>query len=88
MNVLKSRSRWLILVSVFALFVSACAGTTDETTTTAGAEATTTTAAAEEGTTTTAEAGAQGAMTVTVDIKPDAVWSDGTTITVADLEST
>ncbi len=88
MNVLKSRSRWLILVSVFALFVSACAGTTDETTTTAGAEATTTTAAAEEGTTTTAEAGAQGAMTVTVDINPDAVWSDGTPITVADFECT
>jgi peptide/nickel transport system substrate-binding protein len=87
MNALKSRSRWLILVAVFAVFVSACAGTTEETTTTAGAEATTTTAAPEASTTTAAPA-EKGAMTITYDISPDAVWSDGTAVTAADIACT
>ncbi|HEY7468643.1 MAG TPA: ABC transporter substrate-binding protein [Acidimicrobiia bacterium] len=87
MNALSSRSRWLIVVAVFAVFVSACAGTTEDTTTTAAAEATTTSAAAE-GTTTTAAQAEQGAMTYTIDIAEEAVWSDGTPITVADIECT
>ena len=45
---------------------------------------TTTTAASGE--TTTTEAAVESAMTLTVDINPDAVWSDGTPITAADFD--
>lgn len=87
MKRMRNRSRWIALVAVLAVLVSACAGSTEDTTTTAAAEETTTTAAAGD-TTTTGEAPAQGAMTMTVDINPDAVWSDGTPITVADFACT
>ena len=56
-------------------------------TTTAGTDAPGTTAAAGEAPDEGAAAG-ETAMTVTVDLNPDAVWQDGSPITVADLECT
>lgn len=85
MKILRNRSRWLILVAVFALVASACSGTTVDTTTTAPG---TTTTGGDVGTTTTAGAPVEAAMTVTVDLNPEAVWSDGTPITPADFECT
>lgn len=85
MKILRNRSRWLILVGVFALVASACSGTTVDTTTTAPG---TTTTGGDVGTTTTAGAPVEAAMTVTVDLNPEAVWSDGTPITPADFECT
>jgi len=59
---------------------------------TTAAAAPETTAAAPEttaaGTGTTAAAGGGGAMTVTYDINPDAVWDDGSPITVKDFQCT
>ena len=81
-----NRPRWLLLLFVFALVVAACAGDTESTTTTAAPAETTTTAAG--GPTTTAAPAAGGAMTITYDISPDAVWSDGTPITAADFVCT
>ena len=59
--------------------------TVGEATTTTAGEATTTTAAGEV--TTTAPA-ATTAMTLTIDLNPDAVWEDGSPITYEDLECT
>ncbi|HET7847131.1 MAG TPA: hypothetical protein VFL72_06520, partial [Acidimicrobiia bacterium] len=86
MKRMSNRPRWLLLLFVFALVVAACAGDTEGTTTTGAPEATTTTAVSGE--TTTTEAAVESAMTLTVDINPDAVWSDGTPITAADFECT
>jgi peptide/nickel transport system substrate-binding protein len=83
---MSNRPRWLLLLFVFALVVAACAGDTEDSTTTSAApEATTTTAG---GATTTTEAPVESAMTITVEINPDAVWSDGTPITAADFVCT
>jgi peptide/nickel transport system substrate-binding protein len=86
MKRMSNRPRWLLLLFVFALVVAACAGDTDATTTTGAPAETTTTAAS--GDTTTTVAAVDSAMTLTVDINPDAVWSDGTPITVADFVCT
>ncbi|HEY6629139.1 MAG TPA: ABC transporter substrate-binding protein [Acidimicrobiia bacterium] len=82
---MSNRPRWLLLLFVFALVVAACAGDTESTTTTAAPAETTTTAA--QATTSTAAA-PSSAMTITYDISPDAVWSDGTPITTADFACT
>jgi peptide/nickel transport system substrate-binding protein len=82
---MSNRPRWLLLLFVFALVVAACAGDTEGTTTTAAPAETTTTAG---GATTTTAAAPTSAMTITYDINPDAVWSDGTPITVADFACT
>jgi peptide/nickel transport system substrate-binding protein len=85
------RWRVLTLLAVITLFAAACASDTEDTTTTA-AEATTTTAA--EATTTTAvdagdEAPFEGAvMSVTYNIHPDAMWSDGIPVTADDFAFT
>ncbi len=86
MKRMSNRPRWLLLLFVFALVVAACAGDTESTTTTGAPDETTTTAASGE--TTTTEAAVDSAMTLTVDINPEAVWSDGTPITAADFECT
>lgn len=79
--------RWWLLVAVIALVAGACGG--DSVTTTTGAETTTTTTADNGATTTTAPpSGEPGAMTVTVDLDPNAVWSDGTPVTAADFVCT
>jgi len=80
MKTMSNRPRWLLLLFVFALVVAACAE--DTATTTTGAAEPTTTAG---GPTTTTEAAPTSAMTITYDISPDAVWSDGTPITAADF---
>ena len=85
MKRMSNRPRWLLLLFVFSLVVAACAGDTEGSTTTGAPAETTTTAA---GATTTTEAAVDSAMTLTVDIKPDAVWSDGTPITAADFVCT
>ncbi len=83
MKRMSNRPRWLLLLFVFALVVAACAGdTTSSTTTSAPAAETTTTVA---GATTTTGVPSTSAMTITYDISPDAVWSDGTPITAADF---
>jgi peptide/nickel transport system substrate-binding protein len=74
-------SRLFVLAVVLALTAAACGGTGGTTTTTAGTTTTT-------GDTTTTAPPEVGAMTVTYDINPDAVWSDGTPITVADFQCT
>jgi len=84
MKTMSNRPRWLLLLFVFGLVVAACAGDTEATTTTGAAEPTTTAG----GATTSTEAAVASAMTVTVDINPDAVWSDGTPVTVADFVCT
>jgi len=85
MKRMSNRPRWLLLLFVFALVVAACAGdTTSSTTTSAPAETTTTAAQA----TTSTAAAPTSAMTITFDINPDAVWSDGTPITAADFACT
>lgn len=84
MKKLNNGARWLALFFALALVVTACAGDTESTTTTAAPEATTTTAA-PSGSSTTAAPGVESAMTLTIDINPDAVWSDGTPITANDL---
>jgi peptide/nickel transport system substrate-binding protein len=73
--------------------------TTAETATTSAATTATTAAAAAGGTETTAPGSTtpatgltvptgETAMTITVDLNPDAVWEDGSPITVADIECT
>jgi peptide/nickel transport system substrate-binding protein len=62
---------------------------TTEVTTEATTEATTEgTTEGTEATDTTAAGGGEAGMVVTVDLNPDAVWDDGSPITVADLECT
>lgn len=73
------------MIAVFALVASACSGSTLDTTTTSAAAGETTTTADSGETTTTVEPGTPGAMTVTVDLNPDAVWSDGTPVTAEDF---
>lgn len=82
-----NRHRWWLLVAVIAMVAGACGGDS-VTTTTTGAEATTTTAVSGATTTTAPPSGEPGAMTVTVDINPDAVWSDGTPVTADDFVCT
>jgi peptide/nickel transport system substrate-binding protein len=94
------RSKRLIALAVGLSLVAAACGddddeTTDETDATEETTAETTeettadTAEAGETTETTAAGGAEGAaMVLTVDLNPDAVWDDGSPITVADLECT
>jgi peptide/nickel transport system substrate-binding protein len=86
MKTMSNRPRWLLLLFVFALVVAACAGDTESTTTTGAPAETTTTAASGE--TTTTAAAADSAMTITIDVTPEAVWSDGTPITAADFVCT
>ncbi|HLF59843.1 MAG TPA: ABC transporter substrate-binding protein [Acidimicrobiia bacterium] len=80
MKTMSNRPRWLLLLFVFALVVAACAE--DTATSTTGAAETTTTAG---GPTTSTEPAVTSAMTITYDINPDAVWSDGTPVTAADF---
>jgi peptide/nickel transport system substrate-binding protein len=95
------RSAQLVaLLSAGALVFAACGSDsndgataeTDAATETTAAPAETTAAAAGEETTTSGEAGGEAAegvaMTVTIDINPDAVWDDGTPITIADFQCT
>jgi len=84
MKRMSNRPRWLLLLFVFALVVAACAGDTESTTTTA-APAESTTSAAPAGSTTSAAPAVESAMTITYDISPDAVWSDGTPVTANDF---
>lgn len=94
-------AKLVALLSAGALIFAACGDdddddTTTETTEAAGEETTVaetpeTTAGGEEETTTTggeeAPAG-DAAMTVTLELSPDAVWDDGTPVTIADLQCT
>jgi peptide/nickel transport system substrate-binding protein len=88
MKRMSNRPRWLLLLFVFALVAAACAGDTEETTTTAAPSEETTTSAAPAETTTSGAPAVESAMTLTVDINPDAVWSDGTPITATDFQCT
>lgn len=95
-------AKLLAVLSAGALVMAACGSDDDtatedtsaettaaESTDTTAAEATDTTAAAEGGDTTVAEeAAAETAMTLTIQLNPDAVWDDGTPITIADLQCT
>jgi peptide/nickel transport system substrate-binding protein len=84
----------LALLFGVSLVAAACGSDSNDNTQTTEAGGTATTTAATTGestgeTTGGTEAGAGGAaMTVTVDINPDAVWDDGTPITVADFQCT
>ena len=98
------RSKRLIALAVGMTLVAAACGDDDDDAGGESTEATTegTTAATTEGTTaattegTTGEttettaggAAGEAAMVLTVDLNPDAVWDDGSPITVADLECT
>jgi peptide/nickel transport system substrate-binding protein len=95
------RTKRLIALAVGLSLVAAACGDdddddateateTEETTAeTTGATTEATTAESEGTTETTAAGGAEGAaMVLTVDLNPDAVWDDGSPITVADLECT
>ncbi len=84
MKRMSNRPRWLLLLFVFALVAAACAGDTGDSTTTSAAVEETTTSAAETPST-TAPAAVESAMTITYDISPDAVWSDGTPVTANDF---
>ncbi len=95
-------AKLLAVLSAGALVMAACGSDDDtatedtsaettaaESTETTAAEATDTTAAAEGGDTTVAEeAAAETAMTLTIQLNPDAVWDDGTPITIADMQCT
>jgi peptide/nickel transport system substrate-binding protein len=84
----------LALLFGVSLVAAACGSDSNDNTQTTEAGGTATTTAATTGestgeTTGGTEAGAGGAaMTVTIDINPDAVWDDGTPITVADFQCT
>ncbi len=71
---------------------AAAEGTDTTTADTAGSETTTADTAetdtTEADTAGTTPAGEGGAMTVTLQLNPDAVWDDGTPITIADLQCT
>ena len=94
-------AKLVALLSAGALIFAACGDdddddTTTETTAAAGAETTVavtteTTAGGDEATTTSAggeEPAGDAAMTVSLELSPDAVWDDGTPITIADLQCT
>ncbi len=99
MRTTRRSTRYAALAIGFA-FVAAACGNDDNTSssdTTAGTETTAaaapeTTAAAPEttagGTDTTAAAASGAAMTLTMNINPDAVWDDGTPISFADFKCT
>ncbi|MGD9702489.1 MAG: ABC transporter substrate-binding protein [Acidimicrobiia bacterium] len=90
----------MALISAGALVFAACGGDDDDTASTDTDASTETTAEAAETTvaggdeeTTTSAAGEEEpagdvAMTVTMELSPDAVWDDGTPITIADLQCT
>ncbi len=88
MKLPKKSQRWWLMLAVFALVASACSGSTLDTTTTSAAPGETTTTGDAGETTTTVEPGTPGAMTVTVDLDPNAVWSDGTPVTAEDFVCT
>ena len=99
MRTTKRSTRYAALAIGLALVAAAC-GSDDDTTssddTTAGTETTaaaapdTTAAEAPEttaGGTETTAAGVDAAMTLTMNINPDAVWDDGTPISFADFQA-
>jgi peptide/nickel transport system substrate-binding protein len=82
--------RWIAIVAILALALVACAESADETTTTAAPPAETTTTAAPATTTTTeapttTQVEQEGVFFVTMEIHPDAAWSDGTPVTADDF---
>jgi peptide/nickel transport system substrate-binding protein len=89
----------MALVAGLSLVAAACGGDDDESTATeapsteapsteAPTETPAATEAPEETPPATEAPAGDVAMTVTIDLNPDAVWDDGTPITVADLECT
>ncbi len=92
MRTTRRSTRYAALAFGFAVIAAACGddGDTSPSDTTAGTE--TTAAAAPEttvgGTETTAAAPSDAAMTLTMNINPDAVWDDGTPISFADFKCT
>lgn len=99
MRTTKRSTRYAALAIGFAFIAAACGSdddassddTTAGTETTAAAAPDTTAAEAPEttaGGTETTAAGADAAMTVTINLNPEAVWDDGTPITVVDFQCT
>ncbi len=99
MRTTRRSTRYAALAFGFAVIAAACGddGDSSSNDTTAGTETTAaaapeTTAAAPEttagGTETTAAAAVDAAMTLTMNINPDAVWDDGSPITFADFKCT
>jgi peptide/nickel transport system substrate-binding protein len=84
----------LALLFGVSLVAAACGSDSNNSTTTEAGSTATTTAASTGDTGTATSTGDTGgasgaaAMTVTVDINPDAVWDDGTPITAADFQCT
>jgi peptide/nickel transport system substrate-binding protein len=96
-RITKRSVRYAALALGFAVIAAACGSDDDGGSSTDTAAATETTAAATEttaaatettagGAETTAAAAGGAAMTLTMDINPDAVWDDGSPITVADFK--
>jgi peptide/nickel transport system substrate-binding protein len=90
----------MALVAGLSLVAAACGGDDEETTSTEApttdaptteaptTDAPTTDAPTTEAPTTDAPTSGETAMTLTVDLNPDAVWDDGTPITVSDFDCT
>lgn len=103
MSTTRRGTKFAALVVGLSLIAAACGGDDEETTST-DAGTTETTAATEETeapgttaaetedteaeTTETTAAAVDAAMTVTIDLAPEAVWEDGSPITVADFQCT
>ncbi len=83
----KKTSKLLALLAGASLVVAACGGDDSSTTDETSAPATEAPADSEAPSDTEAPA-AEAAMRLTMDINPDAVWEDGSPITVADFECT
>lgn len=98
MSTTKRSTKFAALAVGLAMVVAACGDDSEDTTATTAAAVETTAAAAETtaapapDTTaapeTTGAPAAEAAMRITVDINPDAVWEDGSPVTVADFECT
>jgi peptide/nickel transport system substrate-binding protein len=98
-RITKRSSRYAALAVGLALVAASCGSDGDGGTSDTAADAATTTEAAApdtsaeapsttEGDTATSAATSDAAMTVTMNINPDAVWDDGSPITFADFECT
>ena len=84
----KKTSKALALLAGASLLIAACGGDDGDTSTDETSAPATEAPADTEAPDATDAPAAEAAMRVTIDINPDAVWEDGSPITVADFECT
>ncbi|MEN9804758.1 MAG: hypothetical protein RIS41_1605 [Actinomycetota bacterium] len=84
----KKTSKALALLAGVSLIIAACGGDDADTSTDETSAPATEAPADTEAPDATEAPAAEAAMRVTIDINPDAVWEDGSPITVADFECT